>query len=69
MPRKSKKIEEIHAVFEEYGIETIENISIEALIDLRNTLDSLEDKVRTLYRTSAIRYHPNRFIRHNGKRG
>jgi predicted transposase YbfD/YdcC len=44
MAKKSMKLQEIHAVMQEYGIEEIENISIEALIDLRNTLDSLEDK-------------------------
>jgi predicted transposase YbfD/YdcC len=44
MPKKSAKIQEIHNVFIDYGIDAIENISIEALIDLRNTLDSLEDK-------------------------
>ena len=44
MPKKSTKLQEIHAVLGEYGIDMIENIGIDALIDLRNTLDSLEDK-------------------------
>ena len=38
------KLQEIHEVMLEYGIDKIENISIEALKDLRNTLDNLEDK-------------------------
>ena len=44
MGRKSTKLQEIHEVFSKYGIDVIENIEIDALIELRNTLDSLEDK-------------------------
>jgi hypothetical protein len=38
MAKKSVKLQEIHEVMLEYGIDKIENISIEALKDLRNTL-------------------------------
>jgi hypothetical protein len=44
MAKKSVKIQEIRELMEEYGVSCIENIDIESLRDLREVLESLEDK-------------------------
>ena len=44
MAKKSTKLQEIHEILGNYGIDAIESIGIDALMDLRNTLDEIEDK-------------------------
>lgn len=44
MARKSTKLQEIHAMLVNYGIDEVENLDISSLQELRDALDELEDK-------------------------